>query len=302
METELEQTRREITRSIVESYGAHAELSHLEGASLPNRQAIWGVVEDLLRILFPGFLEVELPPPDELKHWISERTSSIERRLAAEIRRALSQGIQSAEDPGAADEVRDRAWRATQKLLLALPAVRDDLALDVQAAFAGDPAAHSRAEVVIAYPGLQAIAVHRMAHVLYGEQVPLVPRVMAEYAHSRTGIDLHPGARIGRWFFIDHGTGVVVGETSTIGDRVRIYQGVTLGASSFQKGAKRHPDIEDSVTIYSGATILGNITIGSGSIIGGNAWVTRSVAPNTKVVVRPPQQAHSDGQGDHYHI
>jgi serine O-acetyltransferase len=163
---------------------------------------------------------------------------------------------------------------------------------------------------VLAYPGLQAIAVQRMAHVLYGADVPIVPRVMTEYAHSRTGIDIHPGAAIGRRFFIDHGTGVVIGETCTIGDGVKIYQGVTLGARSFPrdergraiKGTKRHPDIEDDVTIYSGATILGPVRIGRGSVVGGNVWLTHGVPPDTRIVVRTPQQVHIDRVVDDYQI
>jgi serine O-acetyltransferase len=188
--------------------------------------------------------------------------------------------------------------------------VRNLLADDIEAAYDGDPAAHSVEEIVLAYPGLQAIAVYRLAHVLYVGDVPIVPRVMTEYAHSRTGIDIHPGARIGRRFFIDHGTGVVVGETCVIGDGVKIYQGVTLGARSFPrdergriiKGTKRHPDIADGVTIYSGATILGPVQIGRASVIGGNVWLTQSVPPETRIVVRTPQQMHLGQQVDDYQI
>ena len=299
MTSELDRRRREISASILRSYRGHCELNHLGAASLPNREEVWTVVEDLLRLLFPGFLDSEVLPEDELEHWVNEQVSSIERRLAAQIRRGLSQ----INDVGLSNEqIRERAWTSAQNLLLSLPAIRDDLVLDMQSAYEGDPAAPSLEEIVLAYPGLQAIAVHRMAHVLFSDGIPMVPRVMSEYAHSQTGIDLHPGATIGRWFFIDHGTGVVVGETAVIGDHVRIYQGVTLGASRFERGKKRHPTIEDQVTIYSGATILGDISIGEGSIIGGNAWVTRSVPPHTKVVVRPPQQVHSESAADDFQI
>jgi len=168
--------------------------------------------------------------------------------------------------------------------------------LDIAAAFEGDPAAASIDEIVVSYPCIKTIAIQRFAHVLYHEHVPLLPRMMTEYAHSETGIDIHPGALLGNGVFIDHGTGVVIGETATLGNNVKLYQGVTLGALSFPKdacgkiikGAKRHPTIEDDVTIYSGATILGNITIGKGSIIGGNVWLTESVGPGTKITIQPP--------------
>ncbi|HEB90733.1 MAG TPA: hypothetical protein ENI85_14265 [Deltaproteobacteria bacterium] len=174
--------------------------------------------------------------------------------------------------------------------------LRKMLSQDVEAAYAGDPAANGYDEIVVAYPAIRALAIHRIAHELYSYGVPLLPRIMSEYAHDRTGIDIHPGARIGRYFFIDHGTGVVVGETAEIGDRVRIYQGVTIGATSIRdsstlRGRKRHPTIEDDVTIYAGATILGGQTvIGAGSIIGGNVWLTNSVPPGSRVMAESPRQ------------
>jgi len=173
--------------------------------------------------------------------------------------------------------------------------LRRMLSLDVEAAFAGDPAAKGYDEIVLAYPAIRALAIHRIAHELHGYGVPLLPRIMSEYAHDRTGIDIHPGARIGRRFFIDHGTGIVIGETAVIGDRVRLYQGVTLGATSLRdstalRGRKRHPTIEDDVTIYAGATILGGETvIGAGSVIGGNVWLTSSVPPGARVMAEPPR-------------
>ncbi|MBT7298818.1 MAG: serine acetyltransferase, partial [Victivallales bacterium] len=189
-----------------------------------------------------------------------------------------------------------QAEEAVLALFEELPRLRDMLKEDVAAALDGDPAAHSSDEVIISYPGLKAIAVQRIAHILYVAKIPLIPRVMGEYAHTETGIDIHPGATIGRAFFIDHGTGVVIGETAVIGDSVKLYQGITLGALSFPKdacgklikGAKRHPNIEDNVTIYAGATILGDITVGSGSVIGGNVWLTETVPPNTKITIAPP--------------
>ena len=297
MSADQDLKRGGIVNAILDSYSRRGELAHLEGGDPPSRQAIWEIVEDLLRIVFPGFLDSNLPHAEEIRHWTAERVSSVERRLAAEIRRALRLCKDSSID---VKEGSRRAWDAAQRLLEAIPAVRDQIAKDIDAAFEGDPAATSFEEIILAYPGLQAIAVQRMAHILYRARVPLVPRVMTEYAHSRTGIDIHPGATIGSHFFIDHGTGVVIGETAIIGNAVKIYQGVTLGARSFPKddqgqivkGIKRHPIIEDEVTIYSGATILGDITIGAGSVIGGNVWLTDSLPPRTKIMVRPAQKVH----------
>jgi serine O-acetyltransferase len=201
------------------------------------------------------------------------------------------------------------------RLIERLPALREWLAADVEAAFQGDPAAKSFAEIVVSYPSIRALAIHRIAHVLYQEGLPLIPRIMSEYAHDRTGIDIHPGARIGRRFFIDHGTGVVIGETTEIGDNVRLYQGVTLGALSPRqveslRNVKRHPTLEDDVTIYAGSTILGGETvIGAGSVIGGNVWLTESVPPGSKVVAEPARQfvrtaarTLPDGQQLHWDI
>jgi len=303
MSADQDLNRGGIVNAILESYSERGELAHLEGGDAPSRQAIWEIVEDLLRIVFPGFLDSSLPHAEEIRHWTAERVSSVERRLAAEIRRAL----RLSKDPSVdVEEGSRRAWDAAQLLLQAIPSVRDQIAKDIDAAFEGDPAATSVEEIILAYPGLQAIAVQRLAHILYLAEVSLVPRVMTEYAHSRTGIDIHPGAMIGSRFFIDHGTGVVIGETSRIGNDVKIYQGVTLGARSFPKdaegqivkGIKRHPNIEDQVTIYSGATILGNITIGAGSVIGGNVWLTSGVPPGTKIMIRPAQKMRFENHTD----
>jgi len=303
MSADQDLKRGGIVSAILDSYAHHGELAHLEGGDPPSRQAVWEIVEDLLRIVFPGFLDSTLPHAEEIRHWTAERVSSVERRLAAEIRRGLRLSGGSSFN---VEEGSRLAWGAAQRLLEAIPAVRDQIAKDIDAAYDGDPAATSVEEIILAYPGLQAIAVQRMSNILYRAQVPLVPRVMTEYAHSRTGIDIHPGATIGSRFFIDHGTGVVIGETSVIGNDVKIYQGVTLGARSFPKdeqgnivkGIKRHPNIEDAVTIYSGATILGDITLGAGSVIGGNVWLTDSVPPGTKIMVRPAQKIHFEKQSD----
>jgi serine O-acetyltransferase len=294
---------RDSAAAILASYRQHPGLALIEAGCLPSREAVWAVVEDLLRVLFPGFLEVS-DIADDVGARTEARLRSIAQRLRVEIENGLCFGC----DP--AGDAHERAEVATLDLLDRIPAVRELLASDVDAAFHGDPAAHSIEEIVLAYPGLQAIAVYRLAHVLYASKVPIVPRVMTEYAHSRTGIDIHPGATIGRRFFIDHGTGVVIGETCVIGDGVKIYQGVTLGAQSFPrdergrviKGTKRHPDIEDGATIYSGATILGPVRIGRGAIIGGNVWVTADVAPGTRIVVRPGQQIQSERPVQDYQI
>jgi len=288
---------REVIDAILANYAHHGEMGHLRDRTLPSREVIWGVVEDLLRVLFPGFLEPAEPQIVDVTERTAQRVRSIEQRLQAEIEKGLR-----FRNACSGDECHHRAVAATLELLAELPATRDLLTSDIEAALVGDPAVYSNEEIILAYPFLQAVAVHRMAHVLYLNDIPFVPRVMSEYAHSRTGIDIHPGATIGRRFFIDHGTGVVIGETCRIGDNVRIYQGVTLGARSFQqdesgrivKGIKRHPDIEDGVTIYSGASILGPVRIGRGSIVGGNVWLTQSVPPDTRIIIRPPQQMHID--------
>jgi serine O-acetyltransferase len=295
----------ELTAAIVGSYARHGELTRLESGTLPGREPVWSAVEDLLRILFPGFLEPPGAPAADFAARTAARVRAVQDRLRVEIEKGL-RFQHACED----DECVRRAVGATFMLLDAIPAIREVIATDIEAAYDGDPAATSLEEIILAYPGLQAIAVYRLAHVLHAADIPIVPRVMTEYAHSRTGIDIHPGARIGRRFFIDHGTGVVIGETCTIGDNVKIYQGVTLGARSFPhdergriiKGTKRHPDIEENVTIYSGASILGPIRIGRGSVVGGNVWLTQSVPPDTRIVVRTPQQMHIDRDVSDYQI
>jgi serine O-acetyltransferase len=246
------------------------------------------ITRDLLRLVFPGFYDAEPIHSNQIVEYTSELTSSVARRLENEIGKSLEYRPCEHCD---ADDLAGTAARVTQDFLAKLPAVRALLQTDVVAAYEGDPAAISNEEIILAYPGIEAVAVQRMAHVLYQRHVALIPRIMTEWAHNKTGIDIHPGAEIGKHFFIDHGTGVVIGETSVIGARVKIYQGVTLGAKSFPKdekgrvvkGIKRHPNIEDDVTIYAGATILGDVTIGKGSIIGGNVWLLESVPPG-KVV------------------
>jgi serine O-acetyltransferase len=236
---------------------------------------------------------------EHLKFAVAERVSRVARNLTEEIQKCLcfQRGLET-EDRCAQrkhdadiDGCRHRAEVITSELIEMIPELRRRIRLDVEAAFRGDPAAKSKEEVILAYPGVEAVLVYRLAHELHTRGVPLLPRMMTEWAHGRTGIDIHPGATIGEYFFIDHATGVVVGETTVIGDRVKIYQGVTIGALSVKKeeaNVKRHPTIEDEVTIYSGATILGGETvIGKGSIIGGNVWITSSVPPGSRIFYKP---------------
>ena len=262
---------------------------------LPDRRVVIDVLKRLVAVLFPGCHGAG-PLADGAASSplvIRDELQAVGRTLAEQCARAYAYSGDAADDDFA-----KAGQEAVAALFEALPDIRAMLGEDIQAAYEGDPAAQSTMEVVISYPGFLAIAAHRLAHVLYRRKVPLVPRVMSEYAHSRTGIDIHPGATIGPGFFIDHGTGVVIGETCVIGRRVKLYQGVTLGARSFAKdadgklvkGIKRHPDVEDNVVIYAGATILGgNTVIGHDSVIGASVWLTHSVPPNSKVYNREPE-------------
>jgi serine O-acetyltransferase len=257
---------------------------------LPSRAAVVGIVEALRSALFPGYFGDREFDDDSLRFHIGATLDRALQELQEQIRRGLCLVCREP-DPWRCPECEERATGIAHAFLERLPDVRRLLGTDVQAAYSGDPAATSTSETILCYPGILAITNYRVAHELSRLGVPLVPRMMTEYAHSVTGIDIHPGTKIGEYFFIDHGTGVVIGETAVIGHRVRIYQGVTLGAKSFPldeqgnpiKGIPRHPIIEDDVTIYSGATILGRITIGAGSIIGGNVWLTHDVARNSRV-------------------
>ena len=274
--------------ALVESYAAYGLVNPAGEANLPSRRSIESLVRELSELLFPGFGEMEELDKSSLPLAAAERVNHVARSLVHEVGKSVAFSLRAQTGPTFAG----RGCHAAAVLLVddffdELPAIRALLNTDVMAAYSGDPAASSTEEVILAYPGLQAITVHRLAHFFWKREVPLIPRIMSELVHSKTGIDIHPGARIGESFFIDHGTGVVVGETCVIGNNVKLYQGVTLGAMSVRKeeaGKKRHPTIEDDVTIYSGATILGGDTvIGRGSIIGGNVWLTHSVPPGSKI-------------------
>jgi serine O-acetyltransferase len=277
----------EAVRGILESYDQLGGINHIGGPNLPSRQLSIDILQELRSILFPGYYERE--PVDEvaLPYLTGQRVAWVRKNLSEEITKSLCHDCREHGRCDQLPECAERARHMTDKLLWALPDIRRRLHMDVVAALEGDPAAKSEAEVIVAYPGMAAISAHRIAHFLYKLGVPLVPRIMNEYIHHQTGIDIHPGATIGDYFFIDHGTGVVVGETTLIGANVKIYQGVTLGALSVRKDMarkKRHPTIEDNVTIYAGATILGgNTTIGHDSIIGGNVWLIQSVPPFSRV-------------------
>jgi serine O-acetyltransferase len=256
---------------------------------LPSRNSIIDIVEQLRSVLFPGYFGTSELDGDNVYFHVGATLDSIQRSLKEQIKRGLC-FMCSEKTPDCAQCV-EKAGTIANEFMERLPSIQNMLTGDVQAAYEGDPAATSPDETIFCYPGILAITNYRVAHELYRLQVPLIPRIITEHAHSITGIDIHPGATIGERFFIDHGTGVVIGETSEIGRNVRIYQGVTLGAKSFPldsegkpiKGIKRHPVVEEDVIIYSGATILGRVTIGKGSVIGGNVWHTTSVPPGSVV-------------------
>jgi serine O-acetyltransferase len=277
----------QLTEQLMLSYAKVGGINHLDGKNLPSKSVSAGITLDLLRLLFPGFFDDHTIHSSELKMEMVALMDSVFDRLEAEIYKSLEYAPPAG---SARRDLRGRARQITTDFLASLPCVRELLQTDVEAALSGDPAARSHEEIIVAYPFIESIAVQRMAHELYRREVALLPRIMAEWAHSRTGIDLHPGARIGSHFFIDHGTGTVVGETTLIGRHVKLYHGVTLGAKSTAdveqlRGKKRHPTIEDHVTIYPGATVLGGETvIGEGSTLGGNVFLTQSVPPHSLVV------------------
>ena len=285
----------EAMRALVESYtGEGVKIHHLDRRPLPSREEIIRVVVAAQELLFPGYVGAQGLTGMSLRLHVESRTAWLYEALTEQISRAINHGERiDAQCPVAEREAADCAT----EILARLPVLRETLASDVQAAYDGDPAATCLDEIIFSYPGIYAVMVYRLAHELFKLGVPLIPRIMTEHAHHRTGIDIHPGTRIGSSFFIDHGTGVVIGETAIIGDNVKLYQGVTLGAFSFDKDSngqlirdtKRHPTLEDDVVIYAGATILGGETvIGRGSIIGGNVWLTHSIPPGTRVLQESP--------------
>ena len=291
---------KEIVNGLNASYQDAQGVNHIEGANLPSKKEIISILEKLEEIIFPGFVDRKIIDFDNVDYFVGDLISKIYIELTKQLKQAFvfecsKNAVKcDCEDKCDADK---KAVNAVTHLLKELPAIRRTIKTDIHAAFDGDPAAKSFEEIILSYPGVYAIIVHRIAHELYKMGVPLIPRMMSEHAHSKVGVDIHPGAQIGEYFFIDHGTGVVIGETAILGKGIKIYQGVTLGALSFPKDQngeiirdrKRHPSLEDNVTVYSGATVLGDIVLGEGSIIGGNVWLTNSIAPNTVVTIPEPE-------------
>ena len=282
---------------ILESYGRHPETCSINMRNRVNKEIVIDILEEIRCIVFPGYFEVKNLNENSIEYHVGELLEDISYRLRKQVAKAL---YHTDTKKFTDEEVPQEAERIVKEFLNRIPALREILATDVQAAYDGDPAAFNTDEVIFSYPGVFAITVNRIAHELHLLGVPLIPRMMTEYAHSLTGIDIHPGATIGKYFFIDHGTGVVVGETTEIGDNAKIYQGVTLGALSTRGGqtlrnTKRHPTLEDNVTVYSGASILGGDTvIGEGAVIGSNAFITSSVPGGTRVSIKNPELQFKD--------
>ncbi len=287
---------QQLVDAIMANYEGLASINHRDGKDLPAKTIVIEILDDLLTILFPGYIGSHEITQANTRYILGSTLHSIYTRLVEEVDKSFKYVCRSVEKCPE-DVCRRRAQIVVKEVLEKIPEIRVHLRGDLQAAYEGDPAAQSIDDVLLSYPFVLAIATYRIAHELYVRGVPLVPRIMSEYAHSQTGIDIHPGATIGKNFFIDHGTGVVIGETTEIGDNVKLYQGVTLGALSFPKdekgriikGTKRHPTVGNDVIIYSGATILGGDTrIGDGAVIGGNAWITTSIPPGTQVIAAQP--------------
>lgn len=296
MKTNMDSRLDQASEALIKSYlNGGTKIHHLDRQPLPSHEMIIRIIDAMHELVFPGYAGAQGLTGASLRRHVEARMMWLYEALTEQISRAINHG----QKIGAHCEVTEReAADCAAEFLAQLPRVREVLATDVQAAYDGDPAATCLDEIIFSYPGIYAVMVYRLAHELYKLRVPLIPRIMTEHAHHRTGIDIHPGTRIGSRFFIDHGTGVVIGGTAIIGNNVKLYQGVTLGAFSFDKDAngqlirntKRHPTIEDDVVIYAGATILGGDTvIGRGSVIGGNVWLTHSVPPGTRVLQEAPK-------------
>jgi serine O-acetyltransferase len=302
MEKKSDNRIKELVNLLLQSYQEHKEIIKVDTGNQLNRSAIIDIIEKLRCIIFPGYFGKKNIASGSVEYYAGDLLEDVLFNLAKQIAQALRhrQDYEAAADI----EIVAKAEQLTFSFLACLPQVRQYLATDVSASFDGDPAAFSQDEIISSYPGIYAIMVYRLAHVLYELEVPLIPRIMTEYAHNSTGIDIHPGAVIGHHFFIDHGTGIVIGETTVIGNYVKLYQGVTLGGLSTRggqtmKGVKRHPTIEDNVTIYSGASILGGGTvIGAGVVISSNAFVTKSVPEKTKVSVKNPELQYKIDERD----
>lgn len=284
-----------LSEAIIENCSTQDCHTHIGFEPIPNRKAVVEIIDKVRELLFPGFFSLERVDPVNYRYALGQAATTLFDLLSDQIIRSIRHECFRFDRP--CTDCEERAYEAALQVLESIPEIRRVLATDIRATFDGDPAAKTTDEIVYAYPGLQAIAIYRVAHRLFQLNVPMLPRMLTERMHGVTGIDIHPGAEIGEGFVVDHGTGVVIGETTEIGRDVRIYQGVTLGALSLPKGAgdqyrgvKRHPTIEDDVIIYSGATILGGETvIGARSVIGGNVWLTESVPPDTTILIENPR-------------
>ena len=294
----LKEQLPELTQQIVKTYSEVSTISHLGHCPLPKYDVIVAAIEDLKEIIYPGYRLREGLHMGNVSYHVGDLIDGLHDKLTTQISRALRHDAGGTVQCGIDPDYEALGQAKAILFLEQLPELRKVLALDVQAARDGDPAVKTLDEVIFCYPGLEAVTVYRLAHVLHELDIPLIPRMMTEWAHSKTGIDIHPGATIGEHFFIDHGTGVVIGETCEIGNHVKLYQGVTLGALSFPtdgdgnllRGVKRHPTLEDRVVIYANATVLGGQTIiGHDSVIGSSVWLTKSVGPHTTVVLEKPK-------------
>lgn len=285
----------DVVRELVNGFTAGKWSSHIEPVPIPSKEEVVGLVQQARKILFPGYFTTMLLSPSNLEYHLGQVVNVFHENLARQISAAIRHDCFRHNQT--CSKCTERSHTIADQVIRSLPRLREKLETDIEATLDGDPAAANADEVIFSYPGLFAVLVYRLAHLLIELDVPIIPRIMSEYAYHRSGIDIHPGATIGEAFFIDHGAGVVIGATSRIGSRVRVYQGVTLGALSLPKGAgallkntRRHPTIEDDVIIYANATILGGETvIGARSIVGGNVWLTESIGPDTKVILKQPE-------------
>lgn len=297
--TKESQTQK-IVNDIISTYDKYPLTSRIDESNMLNKEIIIEVAEKVRSVLFPGFFEKRKVRSENVQYLVGEHVEFIQYHLRKQVAKAI--GSDESGRDLSWEEIEARTEEIVDTFLSRIPQMREYLSTDVEAALNGDPAASSTDEVIFSYPGLFAVTIYRIAHELYLLKVPMIPRIMTEYAHSITGIDIHPGATIGKYFFIDHGTGIVVGETTEIGDNVKIYQGVTLGALSTRKGQqlrgmKRHPTIGNNVTIYANTTVLGGDTvIGDGTVIGGNSFLVTSVDAGIRVSIKSPELEFSDGR------
>lgn len=294
MKQQFNEILPDIVKAITNNYTQSDLLLSKSDKPLPIRPEIIGILNDLKMLMFPGYFSAEPVHIDNAAYYTGQLLSDLHNKIKYQIALALAYDKEEKEMTATSPEIQEEAESICSNFLSAIPHIQEMLLLDVQAGYDGDPAADNKEQIIFSYPGFYAIMVYRIAHELYKMNVPFIPRIMTEHAHSKTGIDINAGATIGKYFFMDHGTGIVIGETTIIGDYVKLYQGVTLGALSTRggqhlSGVKRHPTIEDRVTIYSNATILGGETIiGKDSVIGGGAFITSSIPEKTRVSVTPP--------------